>query len=206
MARSPTVDEVRVSLRVARDRSRAAWKALGREIERCRRCSLGFLRTHVAIHRGGLRPRVLFVGEAPGRKEDLQGVPFVGPAGRRLDGAIASLGLRPSDVAVVNVIKCRPPDNRFDPEAARACRPFLTRQVLFLRPRAVVPLGRRALEAFRPDALPITTAAGKRLRWRGRLLFPMVHPAAPMHSKRFARRWERDLRSLGKALRAEDLL
>ncbi len=152
------------------------------------------------IHRGSLHPRVLFVGEAPGREEDRLGVPFVGAAGVRLDRAIAILGLAPEEVAVVNVIKCRPPRNIFRRDAEAACRPFLARQVAWLKPSIIVPMGVHALAAFRPDLLPISRAAGRVFRWRAASLFPLLHPAATLHSAAFGRRWEHDLARLGRFL------
>lgn len=174
----------------------AEWKRLNREIDRCRRCPLGDLRQHTVIHRGSLRPRVLFVGEAPGAHEDRTGIPFVGSAGKRLDQLVEQLGLLESEFAVINVIKCRPPANKFSPEAAEACRPFLARQVEFLQPIMVVSLGVSALGAFRPDLLPILHSAGRRFRWRGLIFFPLIHPAAASRSNRSRQRWESDGRAL----------
>ena len=132
------------------------------------------------------------MGEAPGAKEDQLGVPFVGAAGKRLDRLVERLGLLESEFAVINVIKCRPPENRFSREAAIACRPFLARQVEFLQPIMIIPLGVSALSAFRPDLLPILRAAGKRFRWRGIILFPLIHPAAAARSTTLRKRWDRD--------------
>lgn len=200
MRRLPTVDQFWPSARRTRRRSLSEWKRLNREIDRCRRCSLGSLRTHVVIHRGSLRPRVLFVGEAPGASEDRAGIPFVGTAGKRLDRLVAQLGLLESELAIINVFKCRPPGNTFNLEAALACRPFLARQIEFLQPIMIVPLGANAVSAFRPDLLPISHAAGWLSRWRGLLFFPMIHPAAAARSNALRRRWERDGKSLLKVL------
>lgn len=200
MPRLPTVEEVWPAVPRTRRRSFAEWQRLNREIDRCRRCPLGDLRAHSVIHRGSLRPRVLFVGEAPGNSEDRVGIPFVGAAGKRLDRLVGGLGLLESEFAVVNVIKCHPPGNRFSPEAARACRPFLARQVEFLQPIMIVPLGVAALEAFRPDLLPIHRSAGRLYRWRGLHFFPLLHPSAAARSTTFLRRWERDGRRLSQLL------
>jgi uracil-DNA glycosylase len=200
MRRLPTVDEVWPSVRRTRRRSLSEWTRLNREIDRCRRCPLGYLRKHTVIHRGSLRPRVLFIGEAPGASEDRDGVPFVGAAGKRLDKLVARLGLLESEFAVVNVIKCRPPGNKLTDESARACRPFLARQVEFLQPIMIVTLGVAALAAFKPALLPITHAAGWLSKWRGLLFFPMIHPAAAARSNALRRRWEHDGKSLEKIL------
>ncbi len=197
----PTVESVWPTGPASTLGGRNYWVRLGNRIRRCRRCPLGFERTHVVIHRGSLHPKVLFVGEAPGRAEDRIGVPFVGAAGVRLDRAIATLGLAPEEVAVVNVIKCRPPRNRFRQDAAAACRPFLARQVAWLKPSIVVPMGVHALAAFRPDLLPISSAAGRAYRWRAISLFPLLHPAATLHSAAFGRRWEHDLTRLDRFLK-----
>ncbi|MCI4348023.1 MAG: uracil-DNA glycosylase [Thermoplasmata archaeon] len=200
MPRPTTVDEVWPVVPRTRRRSLAEWTRLNLEIDRCRRCPLGDLRKHPAIHRGSLRPRVLFVGEAPGVSEDRVGVPFVGAAGKRLDQLIRQVGLLESEFAVINVIKCHPPQNRFSFEAAEACRPFLARQIEFLQPIMIVTLGVSALSAFRPDLLPITRAAGHQSRWRGLRFFPMIHPAAAARSREFLRRWRRDGRTLATIL------
>jgi uracil-DNA glycosylase len=183
-----------------RRRSLSEWRRLNREIDHCRRCPLGNLRKYVVIHRGSLRPRVLFVGEAPGASEDRVGIPFVGAAGKRLDRLVAQLGLLESEFAVINVIKCHPPANKFSTEAAVACRPFLARQIEFLQPIMIVPLGVSALSAFRPDLLPISRAAGWLSRWRGLLFFPLIHPAAAARSGTLKRRWEHDGKSLARVL------
>ena len=149
------------------------------------------------MYRGSLRPRVVFVGEAPGAEEDRVGRPFVGRSGRRLDAAIARIGLVESDFGVLNVLKCRPPKNRFDPSAARTCRPYLDRQLAWLRPSVLVPLGRHALRTVDPEAGPILEVAG-RPRPRGSVaIFPLLHPAAALRSRRWAERWERDVSALG---------
>jgi uracil-DNA glycosylase len=140
------------------------------------------------------------VGEAPGTAEDRTGIPFVGAAGRRLDKLVAQLGLLESELAIINVIKCHPPGNKITDEYATACRPFLARQIEFLSPIMIVPLGASALAAFRPGLLPITHAAGWLSRWRGLLFFPMIHPAAAARSSAMRRRWEHDGKSLSRVL------
>lgn len=174
----------------------AAWEALAREIRACRKCPLGALRTHAVVYRGSLTPRVVFVGEAPGAAEDRAGAPFVGPSGKRLDGAIRALGLADDDFGVLNLIKCRPRNNRFDPLAARTCRPYLDRQLALLRPGVLVTLGGRALAALDPAAPPVLVAAGRPRESRAPPLFPMLHPAAAMRSRRWDERWRDDLRRL----------
>jgi uracil-DNA glycosylase len=184
-------------VRAVSSRIRKTWAQLSREIRTCQRCPLGHTRTQAVVYRGGLAPRVVFVGEAPGVLEDRTGIPFVGRSGRRLDAAIERLGLEPSEFGVLNVLKCHPPRNRFDRAAAHTCRPYLDRQLALLRPEAVVTLGASALHAFDPRAPPILTVAGRprpSATWR---VFPLLHPAATLRSRRWAKRWESDLEALG---------
>jgi uracil-DNA glycosylase len=143
---------------------------------------------------------VVFVGEAPGAAEDRIGLPFVGRSGQRLDAAILRLGLGTDDVGVLNLLKCRPPNNRFDRDAAKTCRPYLDRQIDLLSPNALVSLGSPALHALAPTAPRMMAAAGSPLWWGERPLFPLIHPAAAMRSRRMAERWTHDVDALGRWL------
>jgi uracil-DNA glycosylase family 4 len=148
------------------------------------------------VYRGSRRPEVVFVGEAPGAAEDEVGLPFVGRAGQRLEGAIADLGIAPDRYGVLNLIKCRPPQNRFDRSAEVACRPFLDRQLELLHPGRLVTLGAHALAALDPTAPAVMVAAGHPRSLRGRGLFPLIHPSA-VRSRATAERWTADVRALG---------
>ncbi len=155
------------------------------------------------VYRGSARPRVVFLGEAPGREEDLRGLPFVGRAGATLDRAVRKLELPPRSYGILNVVKCRPPKNRLSRASVAACRPFLDRQLALLRPRVVVPLGAHALRTLDPSAPAISEAAGTARTVGPLRLFPLVHPAATFRSGRYARRWTRDVRRLGRWLEGE---
>ncbi|MEM0340718.1 MAG: type-4 uracil-DNA glycosylase [Acidilobaceae archaeon] len=115
------------------------------DISKCQKCPLAKSRTNAVPGEGPLTARVMFVGEAPGRKEDEEGRPFVGAAGKLLTTLLESIGVRRNDVYITNVVKCRPPENR-EPidEEIRACNPFLRKQIEIIRPRAIVALGRVA--------------------------------------------------------------
>lgn len=176
------------------------WDRLSAEIRTCRKCPLGSLRTQAVVYRGGRSPRVVFVGEAPGAEEDRIGVPFVGRSGRELDRAVATLGLSAEEFGVLNLLKCRPPRNRFDTAAARTCRPYLDRQLALLQPEVVVTLGGRALAAIDPEAPAILSAAGRPRPSKGPAHFPLLHPAAALRSRRWRERWEHDVRALGRWL------
>ena len=172
------------------------WRSLSATIRRCTRCPLHATRTHAVVYRGSLTPRIVFVGEAPGAEEDRVGRPFVGRSGRRLDAAIRELGLGEDEFGVLNVIKCRPPGNRYDPSAARTCRPYLDRQLELLRPERLVTLGAHALTALDPAAPPVTQAAGTPRYRDGPPIFPLLHPAAALRSRRWAERWAHDVGAL----------
>lgn len=185
----------------------AALAALAQEIEACRACPLGASRTQSVPGEGNPRAELLFVGEAPGANEDAVGRPFVGAAGKLLDSLLGLIGYARSDVSVLNVVKCRPPENR-DPEPGEvaACAPFLRRQMALLSPVVVAPLGRHALRAFAPEA-KISAAHGSPLEVGeglppGSTLFPLYHPAAALHNGALRPTLERDMGALARSLPA----
>jgi uracil-DNA glycosylase family 4 len=180
--------------------TRRVWEQLSEEIRSCQKCPLHATRTQAVVYRGSLSPRLLFVGEAPGAAEDRVGRPFVGRSGQRLDAAVAHLGLSESDYGVLNLLKCRPPENRFDRAAARTCRPYLDRQIELLSPPVTVTLGSPALHALAPEAPAMLQAAGSPRKWEHGALFPLIHPAAALRSRRLADRWTHDIDALGRWL------
>jgi uracil-DNA glycosylase family 4 len=152
---------------------------LGEEIGDCVRCKLSKQRKKIVFGEGNPEARLMFIGEAPGRDEDLQGMPFVGEAGMLLTKLIRKMGFDRSDVYIANIIKCRPPLNR-DPEAdeVETCRPFIERQIEIIRPTVIVTLGRVALQTLMDDPkLRITAARGHFLEYRGIPVMPTFHPA-----------------------------
>lgn len=120
-------------------------KHIAQEVDRCRKCMLGCLRTNAVPGEGHPNARIMFVGEAPGVDEDAQGRPFVGRAGHLLDKVIAACGLKRSEVFIGNILKCRPPENR-DPAAEEiiSCLPYLQRQIEIINPEVIVALGAHA--------------------------------------------------------------
>ncbi|MFQ5853632.1 MAG: uracil-DNA glycosylase family protein [Candidatus Binatia bacterium] len=145
----------------------------------CRRCKLWPGRTHLVFGVGNPNGKVVFVGEGPGRDEDLQGEPFVGRAGQLLTDIITrGMGLRREDVYIANVIKCRPPDNR-NPESdeIESCEPFLVRQLELIRPQVIIALGKFAVQTLLKSKLAITRLRGVWHNYRGIKLMPTLHPA-----------------------------
>ncbi len=145
----------------------------------CRRCKLWPGRTHIVFGVGNPRAQLMFVGEGPGRDEDLQGEPFVGRAGQLLTDMITrGMRLRREDVYIANVIKCRPPENRNpEPDEIASCEPFLVRQIEIVRPRVIVALGKFAAQTLLRTHLPISQLRGKWHDYRGIKLMPTLHPA-----------------------------
>ena len=156
---------------------------LARSLHDCSRCSLSETRINIVVGSGSPDAPVMFVGEAPGYNEDVQGLPFVGAAGRLLDELLKEiLGLTRDAVYIANVLKCRPPENR-DPTAleVETCRPFLLRQVDIISPRIVCALGNFATRTLTERREGITKLRRKVIKAGGRYVFPMFHPAAALH-------------------------
>lgn len=159
----------------------AVWIDLYAEIADCPRCVLAKTRSRTVPGMGPASAEVMFIGEAPGAREDELGLPFVGPAGRFLDELLASVGLSRSSVYIANVVKCRPPENR-DPEPAEiaACADYLERQIATVDPKVIVTLGRFSMARWFPGAA-ISRVHGKPKRVGGHIVVPMYHPAAALH-------------------------
>ena len=154
------------------------------ELGDCTRCKLHGGRTHLVFGVGNPDADLMFVGEAPGRDEDLQGEPFVGRAGQLLTRIIEAIDLRREDVYIANVIKCRPPDNR-NPERdeVETCRPFPLAQIDAIRPRVLVALGSFAVRTLLDDdRMPISRARGRLYACRGAKLVATFHPAFLLRS------------------------
>ena len=151
---------------------------LALEVQRCRRCPLYRTRTHEVISDGTPHAKLLFVGEAPGREEDLQGKPFVGAAGQLLTKMIQAIGLKREEVFICNVLKDRPPGNRTPlPEEIDACLPFLQEQLAIVRPKVMCVLGAVAVKALLGPQVSITKLRGTLCDYEGIPLIPTFHPA-----------------------------
>ncbi len=156
-----------------------ALERLAAELADCGACKLAQGRTQVVFGEGNPRPRVMFIGEAPGFHEDRKGRPFVGKAGQLLDRIIENaMGLRRADVYIANVNKCRPPDNRDpQPDEVAACLPNLRAQVRILQPEVIVTLGRIAAHNLLASTAPMRRLRGQDLRYEGIPVVATWHPA-----------------------------
>ncbi len=145
----------------------------------CTRCKLHALgRSQIVFGVGNPQADLMFVGEAPGADEDVQGVPFVGRAGQLLTKIIEAIGLRREDVYIANVIKCRPPQNRNpEPDEVEQCEPFLFQQIDAIKPKVIVALGKFGAQTLLRTLDPISRLRGRVFEYRGAKLVPTFHPA-----------------------------
>lgn len=166
----------------------------------CLRCHLSKRRISVVPYCGPDHPRILFVGEAPGTQEDAQGIPFVGPAGKILRAAITKLHLKSEDYAITNVLKCHPPFNAFDDEAARTCLEWLDVEIASARPSLIVALGRNAARSLLTITVSIMKDSGTLYQndscRHGIPVFLCMHPAATLHAEGNRKIWNASITSL----------
>ena len=156
-----------------------ALSAIRIDLGECTRCKLHMLgRKQIVFGVGNPAADLMFVGEAPGADEDVQGEPFVGRAGQLLTKIIEAMGLRREDVYIANLIKCRPPQNRNpEPDEMIQCEPFMFRQIDVIKPKVIVALGKFAAQALLRTTDPITRLRGREYQYRNAILMPTYHPA-----------------------------
>ena len=175
------------------------------QVESCRRCPLCDGRTQTVFGVGNPHARVMFVGEAPGKNEDLQGEPFVGAAGHYLNELLGCAGLRREDVFIANVLKCRPPGNRDPrPEEIHTCTPFLREQTRTIDPEVLVTLGKFSTQFVLKTQVGITRLHGRVQRAGKFLVFPIFHPAAALYDGAKREAMENDFVTLGQLLHQLD--
>ncbi len=175
------------------------------QVESCRRCPLCDGRTQTVFGVGNPHARVMFIGEAPGKNEDLQGEPFVGAAGHYLNELLGCAGLRREDVFIANVLKCRPPGNRDPrPEEIQTCTPFLREQTRTIDPEVLVTLGKFSTQFVLKTQVGITRLHGRVQRAGKFLVFPIFHPAAALYDGAKREALENDFVTLGELLHQLD--
>jgi DNA polymerase len=163
----------------------SALKVLIDEIGDCQRCKLCKNRTNIVFGEGLSGAKIMFIGEGPGRDEDIQARPFVGEAGKLLASLITKLGQKREEVYIANILKCRPPNNR-EPEEDEilACRPFVEKQIQIIQPRVIVSLGNVATHALLKIKTPISRVRGNFFDHHGIPLMPTFHPAYLLRNKK----------------------
>ncbi|MGC8718982.1 MAG: uracil-DNA glycosylase [Thermodesulforhabdaceae bacterium] len=160
------------------DNRKEQLEELERSIDGCTKCRLSEGRTHIVFGDGNPEAKLVFVGEGPGHEEDVQGLPFVGQAGRLLTKMIHAIGLSRKDVYICNVVKCRPPQNRTPmADEIAACSPFLFKQLEIIKPRIICALGACAVEALLRTKQPMNRIRGRIFNWQGIPVVPTFHPA-----------------------------
>lgn len=156
----------------------AGLQALAAEVAGCVKCPLHSTRTQTVFGVGSADAAWMFIGEAPGVQEDLQGEPFVGRAGQLLNAMLAAIGLKREQVYIANVLKCRPPNNRDpQPHEVDCCEPYLLRQIELINPSIILALGRHAAHSLLKSDLPLAKLRGRRLTYHGIPLVVTYHPA-----------------------------
>jgi DNA polymerase len=171
----------------------------------CTRCKLHTLgRRQVVFGVGNPNAGLMFVGEAPGGDEDIQGEPFVGRAGQLLTKIIEAIGMTRGDVYIANVIKCRPPNNRNpEPDEVERCEPFLFRQIDVVKPKVIVALGKFAAQCLLRTADPITRIRGREYKYRSAILLPTYHPAYLLRNPSAKREVWEDMKRVRAILESE---
>jgi uracil-DNA glycosylase family 4 len=171
---------------------------------RCKLCTLG--RRQIVFGVGNPNADLMFVGEAPGRDEDIQGIPFVGRAGQKLTQIIEAIGLKRDDVYIANVIKCRPPENRNpEPDEVEQCEPFLFRQIDTIKPKVIVALGTFAAKSLLKSTNSISRLRGHVYDYRGAKLVPTFHPAFLLRNPSCRREVWEDMKKVRALLNGEDV-
>ncbi len=159
------------------------------QVQNCTKCGLCKSRTNAVFGEGSFEAEIMFIGEGPGKAEDLQGKPFVGAAGKLLTKLIESIGLTREQVFIANVVKCRPPKNRDPlPAEVKACWPYLEAQIRLIKPKLIVTLGRHSMGRFLPG-LKISEVHGSSEIasgiWQERQVYlPLYHPAVALYDPR----------------------
>ena len=179
------------------------WEKLKTECADCRKCELCDMRNNLVFGIGNEQAEIMLIGEGPGEQEDLQGVPFVGPAGKLLDNMLEMIGLDRSKVYIANIVKCRPPHNRDPkPDEQYACRGWLEKQIELVDPKLIVCLGRISACALISDSFRITREHGQWFDVNGRRIMATYHPSALLRDVSKRPEAFSDLRTLRKEIRA----
>ena len=156
-----------------------SWTQLEAWCENCQKCNLAKGRNNIVIDRGARDASIMFIGEGPGEQEDLQGKPFVGPAGKLLDKMLLAAGFTLDEVYIANIVKCRPPFNRDPkPEEREACINYLRYQTALIKPKIIVCLGRVAAQTIIDENFKITRQRGQWVERKGTKIVATYHPSA----------------------------
>ena len=149
-----------------------SWDELTNECQNCKKCNLNSTRKNVVIGRGNTNAKLMLIGEGPGEQEDIQALPFVGPAGKLLNLLLDALMIKNDEYYIANIVKCRPPSNRVPlEEEAEKCLPFLRNQVALIKPKIIVCLGSTAMKYIIDKEAKITQIRGQWIERKGFLYY-----------------------------------
>ena len=172
-------------------------KAFYHEINKCAKCGLGHARTNFVFGMGNPQADIMFIGEAPGRDEDLQGFPFVGKAGQLLDKMLFALQMKREQVFIANVLKCRPPNNRDPlPDEVVHCEPYLKKQIEIIKPKVIVALGRISAQVLLKKADSLSVLRQSDHRYENIPFIVTYHPAALLRNPRWKANTWYDLKKI----------
>lgn len=175
------------------------FEELEEQIKDCKKCKLCTNRNNIVLGTGNKQAKVMFIGEGPGADEDIQGIPFVGKAGKLMNQALKGIGIKREEIYIANIVKCRPPQNR-NPEQdeINACIDYLRAQVLLVKPEIIVLLGSVALKAILGKEYSITKTRGQWIEKKGIKYMPTFHPAALLRDETKKISFWKDLKEVKK--------
>ena len=171
------------------------------QVIECTKCELSKTRNNSVAGKGNFKSDVIFVGEAPGKNEDLKGEPFIGIAGKKLSMALESAGITRDEVYITNIVKCRPPNNRVPTTNEReTCKDYLKKEIEIIKPKIICILGNTAFGSLL-DGKEITKYRGKIVRKDNQLYFLTVHPAATIYNQKLIDVLKNDIEKLFKLIK-----
>jgi DNA polymerase len=169
------------------------------QIQNCTKCSLAKTRTHFVFGQGNPNADIMFIGEAPGRDEDVQGYPFVGKAGQLLNKILAAIHLKREEVYIANILKCRPPNNRTPSiDEIELCKPYVIRQIELIQPKIICLLGAVAVRGILGKQSSLSSLRGRIHEFMGIDVIVTYHPAALLRNPKLKRPTWDDVRMLRK--------
>ena len=176
-------------------------QGIKKKVTECTKCELSETRNNAVPGKGNYKSDVIFVGEAPGKNEDMKGEPFIGVAGNKLSVALESAGITRDQVYITNIVKCRPPKNRVPTTIERnTCQNYLKKEIEIIKPKIICVLGNTAFNSLL-DGKEITKFRGKIVRKNNQLYFLTIHPAATIYNQKLVSVLKKDIKKLFKLIK-----
>jgi DNA polymerase len=176
-------------------------KKIKKQVTQCTKCELSKTRNNSVPGKGNFKSDIIFVGEAPGKNEDMKGEPFIGIAGKKLSIALENAGITRDDVYITNIVKCRPPKNRVPTTNERdTCQNYLKKEIEIIKPKIICILGNTAFNSLL-DGKEIIKFRGKIVRKNNQLYFLTIHPAATIYNQKLISVLKKDMKKLLKVIK-----